>query len=266
MRKIANSDHLRLKELSLIRVDIAIICPLLVSEAAVKLEKFSTSLDNSSSFTNPGLVGVIVQRIGQCRNLRLRELKMNNTKLSSVPESILVGAISRLEKLSLSSSSLTASQLMAIFTLLSSSVHHKLRSLDLSFNDLSSVPTELLATALTSGPEEVILNQTSLTVVQLTGIFTQLSLSEHHKVRILDLSNNNLSSVPAETLVTAIMSGVREVRLPRTNLTADQLTGIYTTLVDRKPQSLRRINLDGNDHSSIPSDLLERSELNYYDY
>ena len=345
------------------------ISPVVVSEAAVKLEQFSTSLDNSSSFTNPGLVGVIVERIGQCQDLRLRELKMEHTKLSSVPESILVGAISRLEKLSLHSCSPTASQLRAIFTLLSVSENHKLRALDLSFTDLSSVPAELLVRAMTSGLEEVRLYNTNLTAVQLTDIFTQLSVSKHHKLtslnfscknlnslppeilvsvfmsdiknvdfsstnsyrslsqrqrvqlrgsrlhivntdlspmlpsilveaisrleelslyscsltasqltaiftllsvsenhklRTLDLSHNDLSSLPTEMLVTAMMSGLKEVRLSDTNLTADQLTGIYTMVADGKPQSLRRINLRSYDDSSIPSDLLQRVELDQY--
>ena len=47
----------------------------------------------------------------------------------------------------------------------------------------------------------------------------QLSVTESHNLRRLDLTANDLSSVPAEMLVRAIISGLEEVTLFNTNLT-----------------------------------------------
>ena len=85
---------------------------------------------------------------------------------------------------------------------------------------------------------------------------------EAPKLRTLHLSNNDLSLVPTEMLVRAIMSGLEVVTLAFANLTPIQLTGIYTMVADRNPQRLRLIRLGGNDLSSIPQDLIQRAGLN----
>ena len=69
------------------------ISPVVVSEAAVKLETLSV--------INPRLTGEFFQRIGDCLDLRLRELSLKHENLSSLEPSVLVGAISRLESLTL---------------------------------------------------------------------------------------------------------------------------------------------------------------------
>ena len=105
--------------------------------------------------------------------------------------------------------------------------------------------------------------QTNLTAAQLTAIFAQLSVSRHQRLRTLKLSGNDLSFLPTEMLVTGIMSGLKEVQVGGTNLTADQVIGIYTRVAEGKTRSLRRICVKGNnDHSSVPSDLAARANLN----
>ena len=76
-----------------------------------------------------------------------------------------------------------------------------------------------------SGLERVQLAWTKLTTEQLTGIFTRLSALEDHKLRSLYLDNNDLSSVPTETLVAGI-SGLEEVKISWYRLNQEQLTGI----------------------------------------
>merc|ERR1711874_166455 len=82
------------------------------------------------------------------------------------------------------------------------------------------------------------------------------------------------------------MSGLEEVNFEQTNLTAVQLTGIYTMVASlnlplariglgcftlsryniykilTRSQRLWRIYLGNNDHSVIPLDLLQKAELN----
>merc|ERR1712062_411464 len=103
-------------------------------------------------------------------------------------------------------------------------------------------------------------SRTELTSEQLTGIFTHLSTMEDHKLRNLRLGNNNLSSVPTETLVTGI-SGLEEVNLPNTKLTTEQLTGIYRMVANRECSRLRKIHIGGNDVRGISQNLRERARL-----
>ena len=199
LMKIANTEILTLRRLSLSMVDLSQFSPVVVSEAVVKLETL-----NVEGLYNSGLNEAFFQGIADCLDLRLRGLSVKDINISSVQASVLVGAVSRLEKLSL--------------------------------------------------------NNCFLTADQLTGVFTQLSVSEH-KLTFLRLSNNRLHSVPTSLLVKAL-SGLEEVDLYKTSLTGDQLTGIYTMVADRKPGRLRRINLNRNNHSSVPPDLLQRAGLN----
>ena len=204
---------------------------------------------------NPGMAQVVFQRIAECQNMRLRELSVEFDNLSTVELSVLMGAISRLEKLSLIKCDLTASQVTAVFSQLSVSEHHKLRTVNLSYNNLSFVPTELLVTAIMSGFEEVDFTSTNLTPIQLTGIYTMVADRKPQRLRRIKLGNNDHSSIPTEKLK-AMISGLEEVDLYNTNLTPVQLTGIYTMLADEKPLRLRRIKLGYNDHSSIPTEML----------
>ena len=190
LRKIANTDHLRLRELNLCWVNLSHLSPVVVSDAAVKLEALSV--------INPGLTGEFFQRIADCLDLRLRELSLKHEDLSSVLPSVLVAAISRLERLTLFQCDLTASQLTAIFTRLSASEDHKLKFIRLAHNDLSSVPTELLVTAMMSGLEEVDLYKTNLTQIQLTGIYTMVADRNPQRLRWINLSRNDQSSIPTD--------------------------------------------------------------------
>ena len=81
-------------------------------------------------------------------------------------------------------------------------------------------------------------------------------------MKTLILNKNNLSSVPTQMLV-AVISGLEEVYLTETELTTEQLTGIYRMVADRRCPRLREINLGGNNRSSsISQDLQDRAGLN----
>ena len=159
-------------------------------------------------------------------------------------------------------SRLTTEELTGIFTQLSTYEDHKLRSLKLWNNDLSSVPTETLVAGI-SGLEKVNLSWTRLTTEQLTGIFTQLSTVEDHKLRNLRIGDeNDLSSVPTETLVAGI-SGLEEVELYDTKLTKEQITGIYRMVADRKCSRLKNIKIVSDISArDISQELRDRAKLN----
>ena len=188
-------------------------------------------------------------------------LDLSFNDLSIVPTETLVAGISGLEKVNLAGTRLTTEQLIGIFRGLSVLEDHKLKTLELNSYDLSSVPTDILVAGI-FGLEKMILAGTWLTTEQLTGIFTGLSVLEDHKLKTLILNKNNLSSVPTQMLV-AVISGLEEVYLTQTELTSEQLTGIYRMVADRRCPRLREINLGGNNRSSsISQDLQDRAGLN----
>ena len=191
-KKIASTDHLRLKELNLSWVNISHISPHIVSEAVVKLDTLSV--------IKPGLTEETFQRIGQCRDLRLRGLNIKHENLSSMPPSVLVGAILRLKSLTLYCCDLTPSQVTAIFTQLAVSEHHSLRSLNLCNNNLSCVSTEMLVAVLMSGVEDVDFSNTNLTTAQLTGIYTMVADRKSPRLSVIKLSFNGQLSIPPDLL------------------------------------------------------------------
>merc|ERR1719239_91081 len=118
-----------------------------------------------------------------------------------------------------------------------------------------------------SGLEEVNFSGTDLTHIQLTGLFTQLSVSEDHNLRTLDLSKNDLRCVSTELLVKGMMSGLEEVNFNNNTMTPLQLAGICTMVAYRITGRLRKIILDyvyRDDcvDPSIPPNLLQRARLN----
>ena len=172
-----------------------------------------------------------------------------------------MAGISGLEEVDFSSTSLTTEQLTGIFTQLSTLENHKLRNLWISGNNLRSVSTETLVAGI-SGLETVNFSDTNLTTEQLTVIFTQLSTYEDHKLRSLKLRNNDLSSVPTETLVAGI-SGLEEVELYDTKLTKEQITGIYRMVADRKCSRLKKIKIVSDISArDISQEVRDRAKLN----
>ena len=219
--KIAATDDLRLRELWLSQVDISHITPVIFSAAALKLAKLDAF---QCSLTDDQLCGVFTQ-LSLSEHQRLRVLRLCDNDLSSVPPETLLAAISGLEEVALSNTGLTTEQLTAVSSQLSAVEHCRLTTLDLAFNNLSSVPVQMLAGV--GSLKKLNLSNTNLTEVQLSSLFTELSDLEGgiERLRILNLSNNDLSSVPSQTLVSAL-SALEEVMLYNTKLIPDHLAGI----------------------------------------
>merc|ERR1719369_1720252 len=141
------------------------------------------------------------------RSKTLEELDFERVDLSSVPAPLLVGTVVRLRKVNLSSTSLTAPQASALLTgVLSSS---SLEDLDLAGVDLRHMPPDLLAHAV-SRLRRVCLWHTYLTTQQITAILKRCRLST--SLDFLDLSTNNISSVPPKLLAKSL-TRIRSVKL-----------------------------------------------------
>ena len=99
------------------------------------------------------------------------------------------------------------------------------------------------------------------TAARISTLFSRQSGEENISLRTLSLRNYDLSSVPAETLV-AVISGLEQAGLSRTNLTSQQLTEIYRMVAERRSSRLRWIDLRGNNPSDVSQDLRARAKLN----
>ena len=93
-----------------------------------------------------------------------------------------------------------------MFTRLSVEENHKLKTLDLFYNNLSSVPTETLVAGI-SGLEEVNLAGTKLTSEQLTGIYRMVADRRCPRLRKIKLGRNDLSSVSQDIQDSARLNG-----------------------------------------------------------
>ena len=151
--------------------------------------------------------------------------------------------------------SLTPDHVTSLFSKISDSSVMNMKDLQLAYCEIPHIPPELLSQALTKLETFEAQMSDNLTAAQISAVFTSLSVEKDLKLKALDLSLNDLSSVPTETLVAGI-SGLEWVNLFQTELTTEQLTGIFTGLSVEKDHKLKTIDLGFNDLSSVPTDLL----------
>jgi len=170
--------------------------------------------------------------------------------LSSVDPELLAQAVTQLEEVWLQRTSLTPQQVTAICTAMTG--NSQLKTLHLSFNNLSSVDAGILAQAVTQ-LEEVELCCTFLTLQQVTAICT--SMTGNSQLKTLNLAANDLSSVDADILAQAVTK-LEEVKLADTDLTPQQVEAIYAALdISCKMKILR---IGANNLSSVDPDVLAR--------
>jgi len=105
----------------------------------------------------------------------------------------------------------------------------RLSKLDLTGMNISSVHPSLLARTLTH-IEEVVVEQVSLTPQQALALFEAIgSWEKNVRLRKLNLSHNNIACLPSQILSTAVHK-LEEVTMYHTNVTAEQVVGIFTKL------------------------------------
>ena len=155
---------------------------------------------------------------------RLRSLDLTGIKVTMLDPSLLAGGVNRLEKARLVRTGLSYDQATALCSGITDCM--TLRSLDLSFNNLSSVRSCLLARAMVC-LEEVSLWGAWLTPLQAIALCG--ALGEHTPLRRLDLSNNDLSEVNPEVLVRTV-TYLERVSLMWACLTTGQATALCSAL------------------------------------
>ena len=178
----------------------------------------------------------------------LANLDLSYVDLSGVPADLLGTAVSRLKTVRLNQSSLTTNQCVSVLkTSLSSTT---LAHLDLSGNDLSGVPSDLFAMAV-SRLKTVDLVTTEMTTNQCVNVL-KISLSSTTLAH-LDLWNNDLSGVPADLLAMAV-SRLKTVDLGYTKLMTNQCVQLLNSSLTSA--TLVDVDLGWNNFRGVPAELL----------
>lgn len=233
----------KLRRLDLTRTDLSSISGELLSEAMMRLPEVDLT---STSLTDLQLE-TLLRRITESKpRLRLRRLDFSKLCLSSVPAFLLSRLVLRLEEINLLRTELTELQLTGVFTaLLESKTPLSLNKLNLTRNDLSSLPAHLLSRALVR-LQEATLFQTTLRTEQVNSLSEALISSQNLSLRKLGLSYNNLFSVSASLLSQAVLR-LEELDLRSTNLQSDHVLQVCRAIVETSQLSLRRLNISHND-------------------
>ena len=130
------------------------------------------------------------------------------------------------------------------------------------FNDLSHISPDILAEAVLR-LEYIDLCRKELTPDQVKTTFSKLANCENLPMKVLDISENDLSSVPTNVLVKAI-SRLETVTLDSTRLIPTQINGIFSLVAERTSLKLRKVDLRSNEVRSVPEELRERCMMNFY--
>ena len=162
-----------------------ILCQLLTRINWVFLKKVTLSEDQ---------VTQIVSRLAGSEQLELDSLYFVETDLSAVAAESLSRLAVRLTRLELYEAGLSSEQTVALFTTFLSSSDCKLEYLELSYNDLSAVPPDLLASAVLK-IREVKISNCQLTRIQVSAMFSSIAESPDLKLSVLEVFGNNLSAV-----------------------------------------------------------------------
>ena len=80
----------------------------------------------------------------------------------------------------------------------------QLTTLEIGYNDVTDVPSDILARAVV-GLEVVCMELTSFTTEQVRNIFTNIGSSDSIRLKNLNISWNDISSVPGSVLAGAVV-------------------------------------------------------------
>jgi len=175
----ATDQSCQLKKLDLWRNNISSVEPELFARAVTILKDVNLG---STNLTNKQ-VTALFQKMSQ--NCPLKTLNLSLIKLSSVEPELLAIAVNRLEDVNLKFTNLSTEQMTSILSHVQEDT--KLKKLQLGENNLSSVESELLATAV-NRLEDVDLRFSELSTEQMTSILSHVQ--EHTKLKKLCLRGN----------------------------------------------------------------------------
>ena len=182
-------------------------------------------------------------------------LDISQQDLSGLAPEILDRLFSRMSWVYLKNVRLSADQVCQVFSSLEQS--EECECLYYIGSDLSSVSPQSLSRAAVR-LTKLELYETQLRSDQVTALFRLLVEQGETKLEYLDLGHNNLSSVPAPSLATAV-GRLKEVKISYSQLGEDQWTNIFHSIATSPELRLTVLDVYGNDLSGVNPDLLSRA-------
>ena len=186
-QQMKNSGHM--KSLHLERMDISSVEPKLLADAVSTLEEVNLTLTELTARQVNDIF------LGLQTNTRMKSLNLTQNDLSTVDPNILGDTVSRISKVDLGQTRLTTQQATSVCS--AQKENTALTSLNLRFNNLSSVNPTILSEAV-STLSKVDLSFCQLNTHQVLSLCAVLK-SETELTR-LDLTGNNLVLVLKEVL------------------------------------------------------------------
>ena len=238
--KISSYEDLRLKNLILNNINISSFPTELVSQALRKIEE--VNIRNSSlRYTQ---LNQLFEDLQEDCPLKRLDLSQNSLWYFFQP-----AGLCQLEEVRLSQVFMTDRTLASILSSITKSPQLRLKHLDLSHNNLSKLPPSTLAEAALK-LEAVSLSQTKLRPEQITELFSRLRDGPDCRLKILNISNNRLSSLPSGML-SQVICRLEEANLANTRLNTEQVTAIFRELLTIAPLKLKKLNISLNNLSSL---------------
>ena len=237
------SEGSTLSRLDLTGVDLSKVPGNLVAAAVCNLTEVNITGTNLSQDKLSTIFTSIMER----EELRLERLNVSNCSLSSVSASVLSRVLSKLKSVNLHSAQLSPEQVGAVAQDIQLMDH-----LDLSYNDLSSLPADLTAEAFCRAGS-LNISGSGLTSSQTNSIFQLISNKDQNtNLTNLDICNNNLSSISPDIL-SKVAAKLDQVNFNQTCLSSEQVSFLQNNLPTEK---VRNIAIQGrgenaNDCSSL---------------
>jgi len=217
------SDKTEVKHLDLTNGGISFVPVEVLGKAfnnleTLKLTSITLSADHAKSF---------FKQMKEFTALKTLVVDTKNTNIDSVDARIFSKGIVKVKKVTFNYTYLSSEQLELLFQKIPNK-ESVITDLDVSTNDVSKVPAELLGEA--SDRLTVFkVKDSKLTKEQATAIFTKLAKGSANLVE-LDIGENNLEDVDPELLSNAI-NNVKIVKMGRCSLTSKQVQGIFEQIL-----------------------------------
>ena len=176
---------------SVIRKNVPVSSRVLCS-ALVQVDEFS--IEKMTRYQ----ASCLLEKIASTEKIKLRRLDLGDTYLpSAVSTDILVKAICRLETVRAYYNEFTPQEISAIFSAVAEGAAPRLRELSVCGNDLSALPAEVLAMAMTK-VEKLDVVCTELTTKQLECLWQVVAQRKQGRLKCLWCSNYDDHLVPRE--------------------------------------------------------------------
>ena len=213
------------------------------------VDKVETLNLNNTRLTPDQLSAILCECIW---STSIEELNLTGANFTDVSSQLLMDAFACLTRVSLCSAFLTRKQLFANLYSLTMDFS-TLEKLDLSTQDLCSLPANLLSKSL-SNLRAINLNYTKMTTEQLTAVLRSIVRSK--TVTTLELVRLDMSDVPVADL-TRPVSQLKTMNLNYSKLTSEQTISLFTAAA-RSQCTLEYLGLVRANLKPVPLNTLKK--------